>query len=128
MDINLVRGKDSTASRLTLQYLGSLFNVSTSIDYKECNELLSELKEQRKVAGNIIPSEKMLDLEVQYNKWEVFKKTYQAYGLIGFLMLIIFFIQIFVTEKIDSLRPLIILEKDSSLFLSEFLPFMQAAW
>ena len=100
MDINLVRGKDSTATRLTLQYLGSLFNVSTSNDYKECNELLSELKkEQRKVAGNIIPTEKMLDLEVQYNKWEVFKKTYQAYGLIGFLMLIIFFIQIFVTEK-----------------------------
>ena len=26
MDISLVRGKDSTASRLTLQYLGSLFN------------------------------------------------------------------------------------------------------
>ncbi|MGB2467410.1 MAG: cytochrome c biogenesis protein, partial [Crocinitomicaceae bacterium] len=100
MDINLPRGKDSTATRLTLQYIGSLFDVSESNNYEKCNKLLSELKkEQRKVAGNIIPSEKMLDLEVQYNKWEVFKRTYQAYGLIGFLMLIIFFIQIFVTEK-----------------------------
>ena len=59
MDISLVRGKDSTASRLIKNIKGNLFNVSTSNDYKECNKLLSELKkEQRKVAGNIIPSEK----------------------------------------------------------------------
>jgi len=100
MDINLVNGKDSTISRLTLEYLGSLYNVSTNKNYKDCNKLLAQLKsEQRKVAGKIIPSENLLNIEVQYNKWEVFKKTYQAYGWIGLLMLILFFVQIFVSNN-----------------------------
>ena len=86
--------------KITLEYLGSLYNVSTNKNYKECNKLLAQLKsEQRKVAGKIIPSENLLNIEVQYNKWEVFKKTYQAYGMIGLLMLILFFVQIFVSNK-----------------------------
>ena len=100
MNINLSRGKDSTIARLTLNYIRSLYDLSSGNNYKECNALLNQLKsEQRKVAGNIIPSENLLNLEVQYNKWEIFKRTYQAYGLIGFLMLILFFIQIFVSSK-----------------------------
>ena len=35
-------------------------------------------------------------LEVKYNKMQIFKRSYQSYGLIGILMLILFFIQIFI--------------------------------
>lgn len=100
LSIEVTRGKDSTAGRLTLNYLRSLFEVSASKDYKECEQLLKQLKiEQRKIAGNIIPSENLINLEIQYNQLEIFKKTYQAYGILGFVMLLMFFIQIFIPEK-----------------------------
>ena len=112
LSYQITRGKDSVISRLTLNYLGSLFNVSKSNNYEESITLLSNLKtEQRKVAGDIIPTESLLELEVQYNKMQIFKRSYQSYGLIGFIMLILFFIQIFTSQKTRLIKSLTIARK-----------------
>ena len=79
---------------------------------QKSEKLLAEIKsEQRKVAGDIIPSENLLRLEVQYNKIQIFKWSYLLYIGIGMLMLILFFIQIFVSQNTRLIKSFIIARK-----------------
>jgi cytochrome c-type biogenesis protein CcsB len=87
---------DSISSTLMLQYLTAIDHAAKDGQYGKATDLLNKFKEwQRKVAKNIVPDETAVKMEVSYNKMEIFKNTYRSYLILGFLLLIIFFIRIF---------------------------------
>jgi cytochrome c-type biogenesis protein CcsB len=87
---------DSISSTLMLQYLTAINQAAQDGQYGKATDLLNKFKQwQRKVAKNIVPDETAVKMEVSYNKMGIFKNTYKSYLLLGFLMLVLFFIRIF---------------------------------
>jgi cytochrome c-type biogenesis protein CcsB len=74
--------------------------ASNSNDYSAANDQLSKFKElQRTVSKKIVPSEAAVNVEISYNKMNIFKQTYRLYLMIGLLMLIFQVVQLFVKVK-----------------------------
>jgi cytochrome c-type biogenesis protein CcsB len=87
---------DSNASNLVLFYFKSINQAATSGNYKEANELLGMMKiMQRKLAVGAIPSESNIALEVRFNKMNIFHNAMNFYYLIGFFLLVLYFVRIF---------------------------------
>ena len=57
---------------------------------------------QQKFGAAILPSETKRDLEILYNKVNVFKRIFPFYLLFGFLLLLILFVNIFRQKKMPS--------------------------
>ena len=49
---------------------------------------------QSRFGSEVFPSQTKIDMEIFYNKADIFKRLYQLYGLIGLVMLILLFISI----------------------------------
>lgn len=93
-------GVDTVGSKLALQFFTSLDRSAKSNSDEEALSLLSGLKKyQRKVAGDACPSTDDVDLEVRYNKMNVFSNTAKVYGLLGFIVLFVFFIGVFIKSS-----------------------------
>jgi cytochrome c-type biogenesis protein CcsB len=87
---------DSMAFYTTLGYFKELFVASNTNDYSAANRALDKLKKmQREIGGKVAPSETVTKLEVSYNKMNIFKNSYRSYLVLGFLLLIIYFVSIF---------------------------------
>ena len=89
--------KDTVSSRLVLSYLTQIDQGSRNGNYISANKLLTELKAfQRETAPvSIVPSETHVSVEISYNKMGIFKNVMYSYLLIGFILLLLYFIQIF---------------------------------
>ncbi len=95
-------GVDTVGSNLALRFLPALDLASKSGSDKRANELLQELKDyQRAAAGDACPSIADIEMEVRYNKMNIFHHVTNVYLGIGLLLLIVFFFGIFIrpTEK-----------------------------
>lgn len=55
---------------------------------------------QNKFAGSILPSETKLKYELMYNKMQIFNNLSRLYGLIGVIMLILLFVEMFKPSKV----------------------------
>ncbi|MFC7773437.1 cytochrome c biogenesis protein CcsA [Flavobacterium sp. GCM10027622] len=81
-------------------YLNSLDKASVSKDYKLANSLVTGIeKYQKKYGAKVRPSDKQIDLEIKYNKYDIFKKLYKWYLLAGLLMFVFVIINIFNKKK-----------------------------
>lgn len=81
-------------------YLNSLDKASFSKDYKLANSLVVGLdKYQKKYGYEVRPTDKQIDLEIAYNKYDVFKKLYSWYIYAGLLMFVFVIIYIFNKKK-----------------------------
>ncbi|OGS69821.1 MAG: cytochrome C biogenesis protein [Flavobacteria bacterium RIFCSPLOWO2_12_FULL_31_7] len=81
-------------------YFGEAARASQSKNYKNAESLLKGLSEfQKKFGGKVMLSEDKLEAEIQYNKYDVFKKLYTYYALVGILMFIFVIVQIFNKKK-----------------------------
>jgi cytochrome c-type biogenesis protein CcsB len=88
---------DSVSTGLAFSYFRSLDNAAKKNNYDKSNELLDALKlYQREVGKSVVPSESKIQMEISYNKMNIFKNSYRSYLLFGVVLLIIFFIKIFV--------------------------------
>jgi cytochrome c-type biogenesis protein CcsB len=88
---------DSTSSNFALRYLKKLDDACKSNQFGEVDDLLSEWKAfQIKEGAGVIPSESKIKVEISYNKMNIFKNTWHTYMGVGFLLLILFFVRIFV--------------------------------
>jgi cytochrome c-type biogenesis protein CcsB len=77
-------------------YFKEVFLAAKSNDYAKASTELKKLKDiQRKSGAKVVPSEFAVDLEVRYNKLNVFKSAQNSYLGIGLLSLLIFFLSIF---------------------------------
>jgi len=96
------KGKDSMfVSKLLPTYLQSLSNDIKANNYHNSDEILSGLiKFQKKYGKNIYPTAKKVNLEIAYNKYDVFKKLFSYYMYIGTLMFFFVIIQIFNKGKV----------------------------
>ena len=87
---------DSVAFYISMGYFKEVFLAAKSNDYTNANAELKKLIAIQRTAGaDVVPSEFAVDLEIRYNKLNIFKSAQNSYFLIGLLSLIIFFISIF---------------------------------
>lgn len=96
LNMNVRRSQDSTIVIASLGYFQAVFEDNES----RAKEFLSQIKDiQRTVGAAVVPAQNIVDLEIAYNDLDVFKRTYQGYGIVGLLMLILFFIKIFLSKS-----------------------------
>lgn len=94
---------DSTSSMRALRYIAGLDEAAKSNQYGKVNDLLVQLKDyQRSEAGEICPSESKVNIEISYNKMGIFKNSMYSYLLLGFALLIVFFVRIFTQPTITA--------------------------
>lgn len=91
------RGSDSLFIRNILpMYIDAVESATHTGDWTNANETLAYIsKFQHKFGKDVMPPESKIKLEVWYNESQIFKKLFQFYGLVSFLLLIILFINVF---------------------------------
>jgi cytochrome c-type biogenesis protein CcsB len=95
------KGVDSLyAGQILPLYMNTLREASKSGDYTQSNELLQSIHGfQKKYGAAVIPSERKIDAEIAYNKYDIFRSLYLWYMLAGVIMLILVISQIFKDSK-----------------------------
>jgi cytochrome c-type biogenesis protein CcsB len=87
-----VSGADSA---FVSSILNKWISAVNSNDRTAAMELLSSLKDyQIKHGEGLVPSKTKIDLEIIYEKYNIFGKLTSLYGLVGFIFLIILFMKI----------------------------------
>ena len=91
------RGDDSLFVRNIIpMYLAAVQESIQLRDWAKADEVLSYIdRYQKRFGKDVIPPFKRIDMEVSYNKLNIFKKLFQFYGLFGFLLLLLLFIDLF---------------------------------
>jgi cytochrome c-type biogenesis protein CcsB len=87
---------DSLAFFTALGYFRDLFEAANSNDYTKANASLKKFKTmQRLVGAKVVPSETAVNMEIRYNKMNIFKQSWRSYLILGFVLLCIYFVRIF---------------------------------
>jgi cytochrome c-type biogenesis protein CcsB len=96
-----MKGMDATYTKSILPlYFGTLNAAAISNDYKSADELLASLNGfQKKFGSTVMPSEDKIDLEIAYNKYDVFKKLPYWYLTAAVLMFLLTIVEIFKSRK-----------------------------
>jgi cytochrome c-type biogenesis protein CcsB len=81
-------------------YVQLLQTAKKTNDYSKANDILDGIKKyQKKYGAAVYPSDKKIELEIVYNKYNVFTKLVRYYGLASLLLIGFVIAQIFVTKK-----------------------------
>ena len=103
----LLLKNDPVGFNIMIDYFNEVYSAVQSNNYSSANQKLEELKKlQRNNASDIVPSELSVKLEIAYNNLNIFKTINYVYLTVGFLLLVIFFINIFVKSKPRKLEDL----------------------
>ncbi len=95
-----ITGLPAKDSVMVAQILPTYFNTIKQGDYKQAAELRKGIElYQQKFGGDILPSKSKIHVEILYNKWMIFDNLSKVYGLLGVIMLILIFINIFKNSK-----------------------------
>lgn len=87
---------DSTNSSIAMDYIKEVFNAAKTNSYSKADILLKKLKKFQHIEGKkVVPSESKIDIEIKYNKMNIFSNSLKMYLLIGLLLLTLFFLRIF---------------------------------
>ncbi len=95
------KGTDSVFVRQSLPaYLQLLQYAKKNKDYKQADQILEGIKRfQKKFGADVYPSEQKINLEIQYNKINIFTKLFRYYGLFGVLMILFVILKIFYSDS-----------------------------
>ncbi|AWM14512.1 cytochrome C biogenesis protein [Flavobacterium sediminis] len=81
-------------------YLDAVTKSAISKDYKLPNSLLTGLQKYQKTYGaQVMLSDKKIETEVLYNKYDIFKKLHYYYLFGGIIMLVFTILQLFYSKK-----------------------------
>ena len=81
---------------LFTNYMSALSLAITSGDYREADKALEAISENQQLLGqSVIPSPTKVKLEILYNEWNIFKRLFPVYLLIGSILVGLFFIQLY---------------------------------
>lgn len=96
-----MKGMDSIYTKNILpMYSTSLLKAIESNDYKASTELLTSLiNYQKKFGADVMPSEKKINAEILYNKYDIFKKLFSYYIYVSVLLFIVVIVRIFRDNK-----------------------------
>ncbi|MDA0985227.1 MAG: cytochrome c biogenesis protein CcsA, partial [Bacteroidetes bacterium] len=97
-------GKDSLYVRnILLLYFQSLRLAQQDKDYEQADNLLESIHGfQKKFGSEVLPSQDKIKAEIQYNKYDIFKKLYSWYIYAGTLFFIVLIVQIFNSNTLMS--------------------------
>jgi len=85
-------------------YAGGLKTAVTEDNYEKANEYLESIHTYQKKFGNqVIPSDRKVELELFYNKYDIFKNLFWQYMLAGVLLFVLVIVQIFNSSKLINL-------------------------
>ncbi|MFT5780245.1 MAG: cytochrome c-type biogenesis protein CcsB [Crocinitomicaceae bacterium] len=88
---------DSIMSRKVLKYFTSVNEASNSGTFSEADKLLDGIIDyQYSEAGPVAPSREKIKMEISYNKMNIFSNAAMLYLSLGFILLIVFFVQVFI--------------------------------
>ncbi len=92
-------------------YLYTLNEAKKSGNYKEADKLLQSFKKtQTSLGADVMLSDKKIDTEINYNKYDIFKKLFSWYMYAGTLLFVLLIVQIF-KDKSKVLRKIITILK-----------------
>ncbi|WP_084112780.1 cytochrome c biogenesis protein CcsA [Mesonia phycicola] len=81
-------------------YMQTIQNAKSTGGYNKADEVLESLKGfQKKYGAEVMPSDKKIDLEIMYNKYDVFRGLFWQYMLAGSVMFILVIFRIFFDKK-----------------------------
>ena len=102
LDLNHATGSDLDIIKLALPvYFDELLKGADSKNYLKANTMLSGMDEfQKKYGAAVRPSDKKIDSEILYNKYDIFKNLFWLYLLVGTFMLVFTIVNIFFNKKI----------------------------
>lgn len=100
---NHFKGMDSVYTLQILPiYAQRLQMAKESGDYSKAEEILNGMKNfQKKYGSEVLLSDRKIDVEIMYNKVDIFNRLFQYYLYAGVFMIIIVLYRIFKTSKID---------------------------
>jgi cytochrome c-type biogenesis protein CcsB len=95
------KAADSVFVRKSLPlYVQLLQSAKKSNDYTKANQILDGIKKYQKQFGaEVYPSDKKIELEIAYNKYNIFKKLVSYYGLASLFLIVFVIVQIFNAKK-----------------------------
>jgi cytochrome c-type biogenesis protein CcsB len=97
------------ASKVFLNYYYSVMEAQKTGSWEKANLTVDSLiTYQKNNAGDIIPSDLRVKMEIQYVNFDIFNRIFKIYGVLGFVFLIILFVGI--------LKPRMELKKISLVF------------
>jgi cytochrome c-type biogenesis protein CcsB len=101
LEVNQPTGTALDTIKNVLPYYLNAVNKSSQInDYTLPNSLLTGLTKYQKLYGKkVMLSDKKIETEILYNKYDIFKKLYYLFMLAGILMLVFVILQIFYSKK-----------------------------
>lgn len=81
-------------------YLFTLNEAKKTGNFEDANKLLNSFrKTQEKYGASVMLSESKVNTEIKYNKYDVFKKLYRYYLLMGAIMFVFVILQLFYTKS-----------------------------
>ena len=97
--------KDSLfVTNIMLMYMNSLNRALVDNNWATCDSVVSYIsKFQIRYGEKIIPKDYKIELEVLYNKLNIFSNLFMYYFMIGFIFLIILIIRIFKNNSLEKL-------------------------
>ncbi|MGX1025036.1 cytochrome c biogenesis protein CcsA [Psychroflexus sp. MBR-150] len=100
---NHFTGMDSVYTRQILPiYMQRLQNARETGGYDKADEILVGIKNfQKRFGSEVMLSDRKIDVEVLYNKVDVFNRLYQYYLLAGVLMIFVVLYRIFKQNKLN---------------------------
>jgi len=103
--------KDSLfVTNIMLMYMNSLNRALADNNWATCDSVVSYIsKFQIRYGEKIIPKNYKVELEVLYNKLNIFSNLFMYYFLIGFIFLIILIVRIFKNNALNKLLKFIFL-------------------
>ena len=79
----------------------TLLTAVSSGDKGLADQLLKGISDyQQRYAGSILPSESKVKSEIRYNKMQIFNNLSRLYGVLGVIMIILLFIELFRSSKV----------------------------
>ncbi|WP_372767543.1 cytochrome c biogenesis protein CcsA [Lutibacter sp.] len=96
------KGQDSVFVRQILPvYLQTLEASQMTKNYSQSDEMLDGIITfQKKYGSDVYPSDRKINVEIAYNKYDIFKNIYSYYMYIGTLMFFFVIFQIFNSNKV----------------------------
>ncbi len=81
-------------------YMNAISQSLLTNDWSKADSVLKHISDyQYKFGGDVIPVQSKLDMEIRYNKLQIFKKLFMYYALVGVLMLFFLFADIISPRK-----------------------------
>ena len=96
-----VSGVSIDDSIMIKELVPAYLNAVATNNMQEANQYIESIdKFQRKYGADIMPSETKVSMEILYNKLLIFDNLSKLYGVLGFILLILLFIEMFRKSKI----------------------------